>query len=323
MITGGRHGWGTRVRHGWQSVVDVLDPPPLILMYHRIAQDELDPWQLCVSPTHFAAQMACLRRERRPMRLADLTDAMARGCCPRKAVVVTFDDGYRDNLDVALPILERFGVPATVFCTAGAIGRPEGFWWDRLAGLLLGVPRLPSTLVLDRDDAPARFEVGQDGRLAFFREVWAHLRPLPESKREKVLAEISHWCGASEGNAPAAPATLTRDELRALASSGLVDIGAHSVTHPALSSLPIDAQRREIVDSKAQLEHLLGRTLTSFAYPFGNQGPDTAALVREAGFRAACTTEAAAVRAGNDPLQLPRLTVGDWDAATLSALWRR
>jgi peptidoglycan/xylan/chitin deacetylase (PgdA/CDA1 family) len=119
------------------------------------------------------------------------------------------------------------------------------------------------------------------------------------------------------------PTTLTNAELRTLSASDLIDIGAHSKTHATLSTLPPDAQHAEIMQSKTQLETLTGRAVSSFAYPFGNQGAETARLVRDAGFRAACTTEAAAVRAGADPFQLPRMAVGDWNAATLAGLWRR
>jgi peptidoglycan/xylan/chitin deacetylase (PgdA/CDA1 family) len=335
----------SRLARGWQRVAAAVAPPPLILMYHRIADDAIDPWRLCVSPVRFAAQMEWIGRHRRPMRLRELVDALAQGRCPRKAVVVSFDDGYRDNLQAALPVLERCEVPATVFCTAGAIGDEQGFWWDRLAALLLRPERLPNALLLDLGGPPQRIELGpavdhdraqraadrQRGsddamtspRLAFYREVWALLRPLTDTQREASIEGIARWCAAERSAVPDAPATLTPDETRALAASAWIEIGAHSVTHAALSTLDADAQRAEIMQSKAQLEALTGRAVTSFAYPFGNQGAETAALVREAGFRAACTTEAAAVHAAADPFQLPRLAVGDWDEATFARLWHR
>jgi peptidoglycan/xylan/chitin deacetylase (PgdA/CDA1 family) len=319
--------WRSRLRRRWQRVADAVSPPPLILMYHRIARDAIDPWQLCVSPRNFEAQMAWLRRERRPLRLAQLVDALAQGRVPRNAVVVTFDDGYRDNLEVALPVLERFDVPATVFCTTDAIGCKDGFWWDRLAALLLAPHRLPSELALDVGVERRRFEPGPAAhhdvagmRLAFYREVWAALRPLADADRAAALETIATWCGVE---AASTPTTLTNAELRTLSASDLIDIGAHSKTHATLSTLPPDAQHAEIMQSKTQLETLTGRAVSSFAYPFGNQGAETARLVRDAGFRAACTTEAAAVRAGADPFQLPRMAVGDWNAATLAGLWRR
>jgi peptidoglycan/xylan/chitin deacetylase (PgdA/CDA1 family) len=104
----------------------------------------------------------------------------------------------------------------------------------------------------------------------------------------------------------------------------LIEIGAHTVTHPALSRLAPAEQRAEITQGKLQLETLVARPVASFAYPFGDQGAETAALVREAGFRAACTTEAAPVRRNTDLCQLPRIAVADWDDQTFARmLWGR
>lgn len=318
-----------------------MAPPPLILMYHRIAEDDLDPWQLCVSPKNFAAQMNLLRRTRQPMRLFDLTRELKQGRCPRRAVVVTFDDGYRDNLQAALPVLEAFEVPATVFCATGIVGSERAFWWDQLAGLLLGPDLLPPLLVLEVGGQPKRVELHASARydtadraadrrrqddeapasprLGFYRQVWEWLRPLAETKRAAALDQIARWSSSADADVPR---PLSREQARALAASPLIEIGAHSVTHAALSTLAPAAQRAEILQSKLQLEALVERPVLHFAYPFGDQGADTATLVREAGFRASCTTEAAAVRPGTDPFQLPRITVGDWDADTLARTLR-
>jgi peptidoglycan/xylan/chitin deacetylase (PgdA/CDA1 family) len=341
VITSAGHVLGRRLRRRWRRLADAVAPPPLILMYHRIAEDDLDPWRLCVSPKNFAAQMDVLRRTRQPMRLDDLTRDLEQGRCPRAAVVVTFDDGYRDNLLAALPVLEAFDVPATVFCTAGVVGGERAFWWDQLAGLLLGPELLPPVLALDLGGQQQRIELQaaarhgaadraadrrrQDdeapasARLGFYREVWGWLRPLAEADRTRALEQIAQWSGAPGADVPR---PLSREQAQALAASPLIDIGAHSVTHAALSTLAPAAQRAEIGHSKARLEALVGRPVVSFAYPFGDQGADTAALVREAGFRSSCTTETGAVRAQTDPFQLPRIAVGDWNGDTLARALR-
>lgn len=334
-----------RARNAWRRVADAVAPPPVILMYHRIAQDELDPWKLCVSPQNFAAQMEFIHRRRRLMRLAALIEQLERGQCPRGAVVVTFDDGYRDNLYSALPVLEAFAVPATVFCTAGYVGSDQTFWWDRLASLLLGPEQLPAVLALEagsehervdlridlgiaarynaadrasdrrrqRDDDPA------SARLRFYREVWAWLRPLINADRAAALEQLAQWSAADGGDAPR---PLTREQALTLAASPLIEIGAHSMTHAALSTLSPAAQHHEIAQSKAQLEALVGQPVKSFAYPFGDQSADTAALVRAAGFVSSCTTQANVIRAGADVFQLPRMAVGDGDATTLAKTLR-
>ena len=303
-------------------------------MYHRIAQDAQDPWNLCVSPANFAEQMDVVRRRRRPMRLAELTAQLKQGRCPRGAVVVTFDDGYRDNLLAALPVLEAFDVPATIFCTAGFIGRDESFWWDGLASLLLRPDCLPPTLALDvgghrmhktlgnaagyssaqrAADRGKEHDNDASPRLCFYREVWAWLRPLAESDRARALKAVADWSVGAGGQLANAPAALSREQVSRLAASALIEIGAHSVTHAALPALPPPQQRDEIGRSKAQLEELVGRPVLHFAYPFGDQSPETAALVREAGFDSSCTTASGAVRARTDLFHLPRIGIGDWD----------
>lgn len=342
MITNAASALGPRLRRGWRRLADAAAPPPVILMYHRVARDRIDPWGLCVSPDNFAAQIEYLGRRRRPMRLQELVERLRRNECPRRAVVVTFDDGYRDNLEAALPVLEARRVPATVFCTSGAIGSGRAFWWDRLACAMLGPQRLPPALSLDVGgqrrvanlDAAVRYDAPQrdadraahadtdadtaSPRLRLYREVWGWLRPLAEAERSAALDEIVLWCAASGGCEGDAPLPLSREQARRLAASPWIEIGAHSVTHAALSTLAREAQRLEIGHSRQQLEQIVGQRVTSFAYPFGDEEPDTAALVREAGFSAACTAEPAAVRAGADPFRLPRIAVGDWDARMLA-----
>src|SRR5690242_5274162 len=107
----------------------------LILCYHRVAEAVEDPFYLCVRPDNFAAHLEEISRAREPSTLDDLSAP-----CRRPRVVVTLDDGYRDNLTTAMPIAESKGVPITVFVTSGALGNPKGLWWDRLGTLLRARP---------------------------------------------------------------------------------------------------------------------------------------------------------------------------------------
>src|SRR5262245_48550547 len=117
-------------------------------MYHRVAASELDPWSLCVSPERFSEQMEALRRVAYPCAMRDLVRAHAAGSVPENAVVVTFDDGYLDNLTNAKPILEAHDVPATVFVCSGAVGKNVEFWWDQLARAMLQSNKALKPLVI-------------------------------------------------------------------------------------------------------------------------------------------------------------------------------
>ena len=109
----------------------------LVLVYHRVAKPRSDPWSLAVTPERFAEHLEVLRRHAVPLRLQQLSRALAKGATlPGRAVVVTFDDGYADNLHNAKPLLERHDVPATIFLPSGFIGSEDGFWWDELDRLL-------------------------------------------------------------------------------------------------------------------------------------------------------------------------------------------
>jgi peptidoglycan/xylan/chitin deacetylase (PgdA/CDA1 family) len=114
------------------------------------------------------------------------------------------------------------------------------------------------------------------------------------------------------------PDHLSHAQVKELAHSPLIEIGAHTVSHAALSSLPRSAQRREIEDSKVQLEKIVQQPVVSFAYPFGNYAAETVGLVKAARFQSSCTTQSGVVHPSTDPFCLPRIAVGDWDGVTFA-----
>lgn len=334
-------------------------PAALILLYHRVTTLDSDPQWLSVAPAVFAAQIEVLARNYTMLSLADLHRHLDAGTLPHRAVAVTFDDGYADNLQLAKPALEKHGAPASVFVTSAFVGAHEEFFWDELERLLLRPGRLPRQLNLapPREGAglasPMTCELGADEpwtwtladedadytpdraaahrgwnvlspetptqRHAAYRALCAALAEADPGARARWLETIRTRLGVDAGGRES-HRTMTADELRRLASGGLIDIGAHTVTHARLSSLAEDAQRREITESKRTLEDFLGRPITAFSYPFGNHADytaDTVRLVREAGYEYACSNFGGAVRAGADPLQLNRVLVRDWSPEQL------
>jgi len=305
----------------------------LILMYHRINEVDSDPWGLCVRPERFADHLEILRQEAVPLPLQEFVRASQKGVLPRRAVAITFDDGYVDNLSNAKPVLEQFHIPATVFVTSGYIGGKREFWWDELERILLRPGELPATLHLTIRQKACQWKLGEaayygeeeyrreanqkawDGkpgsRHHFYYSVWQVLRPLTESERHPLLDTISVWAGAKselrESHRP-----LAGHELQTLALSDVIEIGSHTVTHLFLSEHPLAVQNEEIRAGKMQLEKLLDRPVTSFAYPYGDYLKKTPSLVRDAGFACACTTRKGSVRRDADCLELPRVQVEDW-----------
>src|SRR5580692_5990275 len=277
----------------------------LILCYHRIAEGVEDPFYLCVSPGNFAAHLEEISRAREPSTLADAFLPSRR---PR--VVVTLDDGYRDNLTNALPIAAAKGVPITVFVTSGILGNHHGMWWDRLGTLLRSRP----PHVTDIDLPTVRLPLGSSGLRADLDSVRRHLLPLRVAEIERVLDAVSEqW---QVGSAPPADAgTLTLEDLRRLAASDTVTIGAHTVDHVRLRDRPAGEQQDTISGSKAELERSIGRPVSHFAYPFGRHDDfddRSVDAVRSAAFDTACTTIPGTARSRTDPYRLPRRLVMDW-----------
>ena len=310
----------------------------LVLLYHRIAELDLDPWELAVSPAHFEAHLDVIRRSATVLSLSDLIRHLENGAIPRRAVVVTFDDGYADNLVVAKPLLERYDVSATMFISTGPLGTRHEFWWDELESVLLTGAPLPPHLELELDGDSHQWmleptiDVSQDAgryrhwhpweppptqRHAAFAEIWRHLRTLREPARRPVLDRLAAWSGRNE-TARTSHRTLSYDDLRDLADSRLIDVGAHTVTHSRLSALADSEQRFELMTSRQHLQDVLGRPVISMSYPFGGREDytsKTVAMAREAGFACACASVPGPVDARTDRFQVPRHFVGNVDGA--------
>jgi peptidoglycan/xylan/chitin deacetylase (PgdA/CDA1 family) len=313
-------------------------PGGLVLLYHRIIPLESDPQLMAVRPRHFFQHLEVLRKTAVPMALREMVSRAAEGTLPPRAVAVTFDDGYRDNLVFARPLLEQADVPGTVFVASGYLDGRREFWWDAMERIFLRPGRLPETWQLSLGGQDRRWELNGSstyseadyhdrahwsvllpneagGRQRLYMELCELLRPLGDEVREQVLEELSSWSGVPRSpRATARP--LTPEEIVLLTEDGLVEVGAHTATHSVLSTLTPDQQRQELMVGKGRLEEILGRPVTTFSYPFGTRKDytaDTARLTREAGFELACSNFRGVVRSGTDAFQLPRVIVRDCD----------
>jgi len=258
---------------------------------------------------------------------------------PRGASAITFDDGYADNHHVAKPLLERHEHCATVFLATGAIIEEREFWWDELGQIVLGRTVLPRELklglpqevftwILDEAsfEPPAEIRAwrawhgapAHHGRLALYLALWQRLHALAHGPREAALVALSAWAGI-EPRPRWAHRPLTVDEVAALATGDLVEIGAHTVSHPALGAIVVEEQQTEIIVSKSSVERLTGSPVRSFSYPHGSFTDETVGLIRAAGFATACTAADGPLSRTTDRFQLPRVTVPDCDGDAFAA----
>jgi peptidoglycan/xylan/chitin deacetylase (PgdA/CDA1 family) len=232
---------------------------------------------------------------------------------PKRAVVLTFDDGYADNLWNAKPLLEKYELPATVFITSGNLDSPVEFWWDDLERTLLQPQTLPQHLQLSVQDRLYEWPItSSDDRQHAYMAIHQALQPIRPSDRNLAMNDLFAW--AEVDSMPRSNyRPLTTAELIQLAQSELVDIGAHSVTHPLLAGMSQADQTAEITGSRQKLEEILACTVDTFSYPYGNLSNDTVEIVKAAGFEIALTTDGQAVDVRANPLRLGRFGVGDWD----------
>jgi peptidoglycan/xylan/chitin deacetylase (PgdA/CDA1 family) len=277
---------------------------PAILMYHRIATPDVDPWGLSVSPERFAAHVQALRAHRTMLSMDAFVARLRSRDLPHDAIALTFDDGYSDNLSQAKPILEAADVPATVFLTTGRIGTAKEFWWDELARMILAREEpLSGNVMMDAHDLQIdlplidlameprvgwrAWDRAVTAREASYKRLWEALKSCTPDRREAAMARLRQLFGATHPNPEDLP--MCAADIRKLVSSR-ISVGAHGCTHQLLTSLPPAERIEEIRRSRVEAEALSGLPVTGFTYPHGDRDAETIDMVRQAGYRWACST---------------------------------
>ncbi|MDQ3395673.1 MAG: polysaccharide deacetylase family protein [Bacteroidota bacterium] len=320
-----------------KKVEESLESRGVILMYHRVADVRSDPWQLTVSVKNFEEQMKVLQKVGNVMKLQDMGKAIAKGKQLKKAVAVTFDDGYADNYLYAEPILGKYKIPATIFVSSSFLGKDTEYWWDDLDRIFLQPGILPEQLFITINNKEHKWDLNGASnyteeesikyrtwlnweesptvRHRLYHEMWHLLVNETDEEKRRVLNELNTWAHLDpEGRPDNKPLSL--EQLRQIIKGGIIDIGGHTVSHPRLSSKSLEVQKQEILQGKIFLEDVLGKPIETFSYPFGDYTKDTLPLVKESGFSCACTTVSDFVRKEAAIYELPRFEVIDWDGAT-------
>lgn len=281
----------------------------LILAYHRVADLPHDEANLCVRPDAFRAQMQYLRDHCQPLPLTELAAAAAAGDLRPGSVAVTFDDGYRDALTTAAPVLRELKIPATFFVTSGALAAEAELWWDIRTRIFRATGDLPPYLEITLGGARRRLPVryGPE-REAALQQLHAFMMSADGEEQRRVVGELAEWSGLDL--TPRATHRLLRaDEIVRLGAHPGISIGSHTLDHRSLPDCPPAEARQEIAASRARLEQLLGRPVSEFCYPYGEYNSVVAAMVAAAGYTVAVTVEDRAVAPGEAALLLPRCEI--------------
>lgn len=290
-----------------------------VLGYHRVTREPqpVDTIEeaLAVPVDEFRRQMAWVGHMLSPVHLeAFASFRQNRRAFRRPPVAVTFDDGYRDNLTLALPVLREFGVPATIFVTTGHVGKRKAFWWNELSHLVWGASAGEYGFELQGRRHCFRLASAAERQFAFWR-LFRLLCRMPEVQRQTALRLLRREFGRGvETEAPAVE-TLSPEDI-AEAPGGLLRFGAHTVHHVVLTKVPPEEARQEIVGSIAQLRAWTGSDVTTFAYPLGDASSfdeRVRSMLAQAGIRYAVTTLKGANTPSQDPLTLRRTLIDGAD----------
>lgn len=282
-----------------------------VLYYHRVYEKRYDINLLCVTPKKFEQQMKYLKKNFNILRFEeDWTKS------DRDSIVITFDDGYLDNLTYALPILEELQIPATVFVSTGTLSNIRELWWDELETLLLTDGNYSNVFQLQDDIYNCEWRTDTyEFRLNCYNAlhylIKNHINPL---KREKWFEQLWKWRG-EDRYVNTENATLSDKTCQELAKSKYITIGAHTVSHPSLARLMFEEQQTQIQQSIVYLESLLQRKIDTFSYPFGTEVIDfdesTIAACKASGIRKAASTNAGLWQKQFAPYAIPRNSIGN------------
>lgn len=288
--------------------------PLTVLLYHRVLSqpDELSPGE--PSAAQFDAQMAVLSRVFNVLPLEDALSRLRDGTLPSRALCITFDDGYLDNVEVALPILRTHGLVATFFIASGLIDGGR-MMHDTV---IESVRRFPSQSAdLGWMGLGARVIDGPGMRLSLVDEIVRKIKYLSFEERSETCQRLAAI--ATEplpGNL-----MMTSEQVRDLKRAGM-GVGAHTHEHPILSRLEPAQARAQITKSREVLADILGAAPTMFAYPNGKPGLDYTAehvaMVKEAGFTSAVSVAFGTASRTSDHFQIPRFCPWDRDPRRLA-----
>jgi len=292
-----------------------------ILLYHRVGSRESDPWNLKVTPKHFEEHIRHIAENYKVLRFEDDWAEIK-----EPSVVVTFDDGYLDNYEEALPILEKYHIPATMFICTGCIDTENLFWWDYLYRIFTVIKDFPKFITVDGEEIKL-YNVDKEDKNELLYQVWSALKQSLPSKRDAILQKLAEGLNKEVYRA-GSDRMITGEELKKLSNSPLITIGAHTVTHSRLAIESPEMQKWEFSESKRRIEEIIGDKVRVMSYPFGVRkdiAKVTPNIAKECGYEKAAVNWTGAVGNETNAFLLPRNTQRDCDgdefARRLRGLW--
>lgn len=310
----------------------------VVLMYHRIAAETIDPWKLCVTKENFEQQLSLLRSKYHVISVNELHQQLKEKAVKENTVCITFDDGYTDNYAVARPLLQQYKLPATFFITTNPVIYNKKYWWDELQHCILEGGELPSDFKIQTRDIHFQFNLNGASKLTdelkkahedwkdpaprptpraeLYYQLWKILKPLPFEHIQQVMQALP-CSNDTNTKKDATPEVVTVDELIDLFHNPLFTPGLHTASHPALAFQSSAAQFAEIAKCKKDLEQIVNKIVDTISYPYGNYNAETIKVVRQLKINTGFSTEEKSIDHTSNPLALGRFMVENWTGIEL------
>jgi peptidoglycan/xylan/chitin deacetylase (PgdA/CDA1 family) len=300
---------------------NLMENPAIILIYHRVKELENDRQMLAVKPENFYRQIEHLKNNYNLLSPDEFADILSKNKnFSRNSVLLTFDDGYADNLINAVPILESLEAQSVFYITTSMLDANSEAWWDNLEKIFIK-DNLPPDLQIRFNGKTLKFKTSN---LEEIEKTYFALHPLLKySKaplREMAIKQLLGWSECS-GDIRESHRFLNSAELKKMSESRSAVIGAHTHTHTPLSILNYAEQLEDISASVQKLKDFTGIDVKYFSYPFGvkkDYNNDSINICKTLGFRFVCANYYSQIHSWTDPFQLPRILIRDWNFDTFS-----
>jgi peptidoglycan/xylan/chitin deacetylase (PgdA/CDA1 family) len=281
----------------------------IMVVYHSINEYREDRIRIpnIVTPSAFEAQIQSMASTACFITLQQYLDHMREGRpLSKTSIIVTFDDGYKDNLTIASPILRKYGVPATFFISTGYMGREEMKWEDQLSCMIRRTEA--SAISVSLPSGNASFDISNDkNKFKVINALVFALGHLSQAERSSILGELreqSHLNCADQ-----AGVMMTWDDVQQIANTPGYSVGSHTVTHQHLTRIPLSEALFEVTRSKEQLEGEIKQPVTTLSYPYGDFNSEIIAALKNAGYTCGATIEYGSNTLHSDPFRLKRVLV--------------
>ncbi len=305
------------------NLVKKINPKPNVLRmlcYHSVAdQPDYCPLSIAVKPELFDLQMQFLAENYSVLSIDDAIESVKNKSVPERAVVITFDDGFKDNYENALPIIKKYGLTATFYITSNPIKQSSSFWVSWMQIIIANADPEKFELLGKQFSVPDQvIKAGKNNRQELTSYLTIKINQASLDKKKILFEQIAEilQVAPTDKNSITAEIMMDEEDVKKMTEQGMT-IGSHTVNHPILTSLNEKQILTELVQSKNQLEEITGQTVKHFAHPNGpggiiNYSELTANLIEQVGYDSSCTSIRGMISEQSNCYLLPRLDINDY-----------